>query len=141
MSTQLYRDFEVVIVDDGSKAQERVGDDISSDPRVRVTRHASNRGPSAARNTGVVLAQGAWLAFLDSDDLWLPGKVRPQVELLGSETDVGLVHAEFEPFDSDTGRGESDRSGGLGRGWVHSSASRASQPWRRARASVRRTWR
>jgi len=77
---QSFQDFEVVIVDDGSKPQERVADDISSDPRVRVTRHASNRGPSAARNTGVALAQGTWLAFLDSDDVWLPEKLIRQLE-------------------------------------------------------------
>jgi glycosyltransferase involved in cell wall biosynthesis len=72
-------DFEVVVVDDGS------GDDTAEvvaaldDARVRLVRHASTRGVSAARNTGVLETRGRWIAFLDDDDLWAPDKLARQL--------------------------------------------------------------
>lgn len=77
---QTYRDIEVVVVDDGStdgtqQALAKYGD------RIRVIRQG-NAGPAAARNRGVGLCRGGILAFLDSDDIWLPGKLKRQVDLL-----------------------------------------------------------
>ncbi|HKJ23793.1 MAG TPA: glycosyltransferase [Myxococcota bacterium] len=69
---------EVVVVDDAS------GDDTAAalaalgDPRVRLVRHPERRGGAAARNTGIDAARGAWLALLDSDDTWRPGKLEAQ---------------------------------------------------------------
>jgi glycosyltransferase involved in cell wall biosynthesis len=75
---QTYRDLEVIVVDDGStdgtlKALEPFGD------RVRVHQQP-NGGVAKARNTGVGLAQGAYIAFLDADDLWLPHKLEMQLD-------------------------------------------------------------
>lgn len=69
-------DLEVVVVDDGSEKPFALP---GADGRVRIIRHAENRGAAAARNTAIREAVGAWLAFLDSDDVWLPGKLARQL--------------------------------------------------------------
>lgn len=78
-------DLEVVLVDDGSS------DDLDAalipfraDPRLVVLRHAVRRGAAAARNTAIATARGDWLAFLDSDDEWLPGKLMAQMTALAA---------------------------------------------------------
>jgi glycosyltransferase involved in cell wall biosynthesis len=71
--------IEIIVVDDGSV--ERV-DSMSLDridPCIRIIRHESNFGGSAARNTGIEAACGDFVAFLDADDRWLPGKLKTQV--------------------------------------------------------------
>jgi len=75
---QDFKDFELIVVDDGStddtgQILEAYGEDLT------VIRQ-SNRGVSAARNRGISAAVGRLVAFLDSDDLWLPGKLTRQVE-------------------------------------------------------------
>ena len=71
---------------------------------MRVVRHDRQEGIGPTRAHALRLARGELIGVLDSDDLWLPGKVSPQVELLAAEPDAGLVHADFEAFDSDTGQ-------------------------------------
>lgn len=73
--------MEVIVVDDGSR------DDLDSalrpfGGRVVCIRHDRNKGAAAARNTGVAAAQGTYIAFLDSDDTWLPGKLAAQMEFM-----------------------------------------------------------
>lgn len=75
-------DFEVVIVDDGSSVEVTaapVMDKLLRDPKVRVLRHDFPHGGAAARNSGLVVASAAWVAFLDDDDLWAPDKLFQQV--------------------------------------------------------------
>jgi glycosyltransferase involved in cell wall biosynthesis len=72
-------DLEILVVDDGSPEAFVLPDDLVADPRVRLIRHAVNGGESAARNTGLGAARGAWIAYLDSDDEWLPGKLAGQL--------------------------------------------------------------
>jgi Glycosyl transferase family 2 len=72
--------LEVVIVDDGSRPDvarqyARLGSE-----RVRVLRNATSRGPAAARNAGIAIARGRWVAFLDDDDIWAPTKLRCQLD-------------------------------------------------------------
>lgn len=78
---QTYRDFEVIVVDDASHDDtlERLGRFF---PQVTLVRSDSRRGVSGARNLGVRAARGKWLAFLDSDDLWLPEKLDRQMAYL-----------------------------------------------------------
>jgi glycosyltransferase involved in cell wall biosynthesis len=77
--------LEVVVVDDGGS------DDTESvvrgldDDRVRFVRHPESRGVSAARNSGIAEATTPWLAFVDDDDLWAPGKLRCQLDALAAE--------------------------------------------------------
>ena len=73
--------IEIVVVDDGSidypeVALARFGD------KVRLVRHPVNLGAAAARNTGCAAARGIYLAFLDSDDVWLPGKLQRQIAFM-----------------------------------------------------------
>ena len=71
VAKQTFRDFEVILVDDGSTediAAAMHGYDLS----IHYVRHPENRGPGAARNTGMRLAKGEYVTFLDSDDQWVP---------------------------------------------------------------------
>ncbi len=73
-------DLEVVIVDDASSddTPDRLAE--IDDPRVRVHRHPEPLGVGAARNRGIAVARGTWVAFLDDDDLWAPEKLRAQLD-------------------------------------------------------------
>lgn len=89
---QSYEDLELIVVDDGSS--EDVEGLVRSirDERVRYVRRARNGGAAAARNTGLAEAQGNFIAFQDSDDIWLPGKLMRQVGLFSTLPDhVGVV--------------------------------------------------
>lgn len=86
---QDYEQLELIVVDDGSTdgtpdLARRFGE------RVQVIEQP-NSGPAAARNRGVHAARGEFIAFIDSDDIWLPGKVRAQVDYLRNNPDVGVV--------------------------------------------------
>ena len=77
---QSYRPIEVIVVDDGSDDDTAAALTGYSD-RIKLVRQ-DNAGPSAARNRGVAESSGEIIAFLDSDDIWLPDKIRKQVELM-----------------------------------------------------------
>ena len=77
---QTYPNVEVIVVDDGSTDSTQA-DLRRYGNRIRVITQ-DNAGPSAARNRGIALARGELIAFLDSDDLWLPAKLERQVALL-----------------------------------------------------------
>lgn len=89
---QTFRDFEVLIVDDGSTdlIQDWLAQNIT-DSRVKVIAQA-NQGLSAARNTGIKQTQGEYIAFLDADDLWHPLKLEKQVDYLDHHVEVGLIY-------------------------------------------------
>jgi len=86
---QSYEVLEVLVVDDGSDDDVATAIGEIDDPRVRVIRHAKNRGPAAARNTGIRAARGGLIAFLDSDDAWLPRKLEKQIGALLSSLSGG----------------------------------------------------
>lgn len=86
---QDYTDYEVIVVDDGSTDQTRqvlagYGD------RIRYI-YQENKRHSGARNTGILAARGEYLAFVDSDDLWHPEKLRKQAAILDAHPEVVLV--------------------------------------------------
>ncbi|MCP4992198.1 MAG: glycosyltransferase family 2 protein, partial [Gammaproteobacteria bacterium] len=89
---QTFPAHEIIVVDDGStdNTKQLVRDLF---PQCRYIEQP-NRGVSAARNTGIESATGNWLAFLDSDDEWLPGKLRAQIALLEKNPEVKICHTE-----------------------------------------------
>ena len=84
---QTFQDFEIVVVDDGSQDNPRAVVERLNDPRIRFIRRL-NAGGGAARNTGIDHAQGQFVAFLDSDDVFLPGHLEALHALLAGTTDV-----------------------------------------------------
>lgn len=104
---QDYEPLELIAIDDASddETADVLEDCAAAAPRGRmvVIRHERQKGIAATRAHALRLAKGDFIGLLDSDDLWLPGKVRPQVELLVAEPTVGLTHAAFEAFRSETG--------------------------------------
>ena len=78
-------DLEVVVVDDGSSDGTATAVAGLADDRVSVVRHPQPRGVSAARNTGIEKASSPWLAFVDDDDLWAPGKLRSQLDAIAAD--------------------------------------------------------
>ncbi|MGD8447855.1 MAG: glycosyltransferase [Desulfobacterales bacterium] len=89
---QDYRDFELIVVDDGST--DNTPDILDSfRDEIRVLRQ-ENQGVSAARNRGLATASGRFIAFLDSDDLWLPQKLLRQVEFFNKNPDAQICQTE-----------------------------------------------
>lgn len=93
---QSYRPIEVIVVDDGS-----------TDNSAKVTKqfapdvhycYQPNAGPGAARNRGIMLAQGTFLAFLDADDLWVKNKLALQMEVFDEKSDVDMVFGHVKQF-------------------------------------------
>lgn len=93
---QSFQDFEIIVVDDHSADPTRTIVEGFRDPRIRYLSREQNRGPAAARNAGIRAALGTYLAFLDSDDQWLPHKLSEQIALLeGLSPEWGMSCSGF----------------------------------------------
>ncbi len=92
---QTYSDFEVIVVDDGSKCP--IDSVLQSFPQVRVIRQ-TNAGVSVARNRGVLESKSEFIAFLDHDDIWLPEKLQKQVSALTSLPEAGFCFSDLQIF-------------------------------------------
>src|SRR5437016_5735478 len=78
-------DLECIVVDDGSSDGTAAWLADHADTRLHVLHTAGGRGPAGARNDGISVARGRYVAFQDSDDEWLPGKLKKQLAALTRE--------------------------------------------------------
>lgn len=106
---QSYQNWELLLVDDGSTdgSSAIAKQYVERAPgKVRCLAHAGrrNRGMSAARNLGIEEARGAYVAFLDADDVWLPQKLERQVALIEAHPRAGLIYGPVQWWHQWTGR-------------------------------------
>jgi glycosyltransferase involved in cell wall biosynthesis len=87
------KDIEIIVVDDGS-TDDTEGRLVPYGSWIKYIRQPGNRGVSAARNKGIENSSGPWIAFLDSDDYWLKGKLHAQMEFLNQNPDAVACQTE-----------------------------------------------
>lgn len=98
---QTFTDFELLVIDDGSTdATPALIAAFASDTRLRVVTHAKNLGRPAARNHGIDLARGEYIAFLDADDLCAPHRLYRQVSYLDSHAEIAGVGSWMRCIDA-----------------------------------------
>ena len=92
VQAQTFRNFEVIVIDDASTDDTAaiVEGFCSVDPRVRYAQMARNSGPAASRNRGLALARGEWIALLDADDQFAPGRLETLLSL-AHDTEAEVV--------------------------------------------------
>jgi glycosyltransferase involved in cell wall biosynthesis len=97
---QTFTDWELIVADDGSEEETAAYLAVlTNPPRVKVLRLAHTGNPGAVRNAACRVARGEYIAFLDSDDVWLPEKLALQVASLRSHPERGWSHTAFAVVD------------------------------------------
>lgn len=97
---QSYRSIEIIVVDDGSTDNTSLALQSVFGDKIRYFRK-TNGGVSSARNFGIAQTKGEYVAFLDSDDLWLPNKIEMQVKYLDAHESYGMVLTGYEHFENE----------------------------------------
>lgn len=115
---QTYDNFEVIVIDDGSTDNtEAVLADYKD--KIRYIKK-NNGGPSGARNLGIAEAKGEFIAFQDSDDLWLPEKLQLQMEYLTTHPEIAVLYTDLIQFNQQgvVSAGLEERYGSLPSGYI-----------------------
>jgi len=93
---QSYQNWELIFIDNASDDKtSEILKALSSEKRIKYKRNTHNEPLGAARNTGLAMCSGKYIAFLDSDDLWEKDKLQSQVQLLENQNDVAFVYSNF----------------------------------------------
>ncbi len=97
---QTYSNWEMIIVDDCSTDDTKTVVERFDDPRIRYICLESNSGAAIARNTALKSAKGKWIAFLDSDDIWLPEKLEHQIKFM-KDNNIAFSYHEYSEISED----------------------------------------
>lgn len=97
---QLYRNLEVIVIDDGST--DNSADVLKEFDGQIIVEYLSNGGQARARNRGLEIASGTFIALLDADDLWMPDKIQNQLKLM--TTEILFSFTGLLQFNDETGR-------------------------------------
>jgi FkbM family methyltransferase len=100
--SQTFRDFEFLIIDDGSsdKTPEILSTCAKQDGRIRVVRH-ENKGRAVSLNIGIELSKSPYIARMDADDISLPNRIKEQLEFMERHPEVGLLSGTYERINSE----------------------------------------
>jgi glycosyltransferase involved in cell wall biosynthesis len=118
---QTFTDWELIVADDGSEGETAAYiAELANLPRVKVLRLAHSGNPGAVRNAAWQTARSEYIAFLDSDDVWLPEKLALQVASLRSHPERGWSHTAFAVIDEsgELLRGARSRWWPAAEGWI-----------------------
>ncbi|QSX09600.1 glycosyltransferase family 2 protein [Alkalibacter rhizosphaerae] len=102
---QTFKDIEVIVIDDASTDQSwnKIQEVARQDPRIRTYRNKTNAGVAETRNRGICLAEGKYVALLDSDDVWVKDKLQRQMAQI-KETGCRISYCGYGFFDKDGNR-------------------------------------
>jgi len=103
VQAQTYPNWEMIIVDDCSSDDTDgvVAPFLEQDERIRYVKNAQNSGAAVSRNKALRMARGKWIAFLDSDDVWMPEKLEHQLRFM-VENHYHFSYHEYEEMDEDS---------------------------------------
>lgn len=99
---QTYSNWEIIIVDGGSKDETLniIQEYVRLDNRITLINNQNDRGPAHARSTGIKVSKGSYIAFLDSDDIWLPSKLELQIKKI-VETNSDIICTGYRILTND----------------------------------------
>lgn len=95
---QTYKNFEMIIVDDASTDNTEEVVNSYHDKRIKYVKLKTNSGPAVARNTAMELAKGKYMAFLDSDDIWVSDKIEKQIKFI-KKNKYKIICSNYEQID------------------------------------------
>ncbi len=99
--TQTYKDWELIIINDGSSdSTEAIIYEYIKQGYLIIYYYQENKGLANSRNEALKRSKGEYIAFIDHDDIWLPGKLEKQIGLLENDQDISLVYSNYFWFNA-----------------------------------------